>query len=252
MLGRDEVRARILDTRTPVSENKRPYGKEQDYQFKDIYLSFLKHVPTNIEEYYTSRKSGRPVVSSDSSNIFSNIIQFVKPSPTPSFSMAVMYKLIEEGVIKRVAGLVRKVDYHTEKAKLERVYLYVQSNAELPEWWVVPLNAKSSLRTMSYINPLRPTRSSRIISDSGRLNFNSIFDMLPDTPTTAEQVNQNETPGTSRWITSQLGMELTYKNIKKVTSLMLFHVRKGDINKILKPSSIPTQGIGMINIYFKS
>lgn len=242
MLGPEEIRERISEARTPSSENKTTYGKEQAYKLSEIYRALLVYIPVDLGEYEISRQSERPIVASTSDNIFSNIIHFVKPSPTPSFAMKVMYKLIDEGVVKRVAGLVKKVDHYTGKPKLSRVYLYVQSSCEVPAWWVVPLNAKGSLKTLPYDNPETVGTKSY---------FRNIVKLLPEMPPFASSVDKYNTPGTSRCIARQLGLDPTKTNLNKIVSVLNKHVVNGDIGKVVKRSSSPEVGNNNINLYYK-
>lgn len=244
--GDEEFRICVRSKAT--GERNDGYIAAMNHEKNTIKRAILAHVPTTIKADRIMG-NGLPQVSKHSMHLMQNLQEAIKPSPKSPAMMTAMKELIAENCVKRIPGVVRKEnDEVKNRVGYHKAYLYVDANCECPAWWVRGLNERGDLKHLTYRRfsdrtyQIKPPRDTIV---------NKCLEILPRSPSPDLVINPDITPGTTRWLLDQLGMESNARNRKKIGSILKSYASRGCIGQINKKIAIKRRGNNSVAIFYK-
>lgn len=244
--SKDEVHKYVIEKASGMIDDG--YLVTMKHEKDTIKRGILTHVPTSLSIIHVMENSGLPLVNKYSMHLMQNLQEAIKPSPKSPAMMIAMKELIAEGRIKRIpATVLKENDENPNRISYHRAYIYVDAKCSCPHWWVRHLNEPGELHDISY----KDFYSRRInTSDTINTNIRKYMTILPNSPTPDLLIDKYTTPGTTRWIASQLGIEPTSINLINISRELRNYVQRGEICQINKKTFSPTQGKGMIAVFY--
>ena len=189
-----------------------------------IVRGILRLVPTQAEIIRIMRNSGLPVVGSDSMHLQENFVEATKTQVKSCAIRRELTECIRAGDIVRVPCFVSKGK--AGGAPYHRAYMYVDADADIPNWWPRGLNEKGSIASISYVdykNRARPTEP------EAETFVQRAMAIMPDAPTPDLTIVSYATPGTVSYIMRTLGIPNNKQNYKNAGNSLYLLYKSGTI-----------------------